>query len=139
MAWAVNGALGTKMAFPDRPIIVACGDGCYLLSGFELLTAVRYKLPVIWIIFQDDEYKLIKLYQIDAFHETGLVDFPNPDYVAYAKACGARGFQVNSLNEFEAAFPVRARLRSADADRRPDQPTRYSPLQPEPRRSSGCD
>jgi acetolactate synthase-1/2/3 large subunit len=104
MAWAVNGALGTKMAFPDRPIIVACGDGCYLLSGFELLTAVRYKLPVIWIIFQDDEYKLIKLYQIDAFHETGLVDFPNPDYVAYAKACGAQGFQVNSLNEFEAAF-----------------------------------
>jgi acetolactate synthase-1/2/3 large subunit len=104
MAWAVNGALGTKMAFPDRPVIVGCGDGCYLLSGFELLTAVRYNLPVIWIIFQDDEYKLIKLYQIDAFRDTGLVDFLNPDYVAYAKACGAQGFQVNSLNEFEAAF-----------------------------------
>ena len=104
MAWAVNGALGTKMAFPNRPVIVGCGDGCYLLSGFELMTAVRYNLPVIWIIFQDDEYKLIKLYQIEAFRETGLVDFPNPDYVAYAKACGAQGFQVNSLNEFEAAF-----------------------------------
>ncbi len=104
MAWAVNGALGTKMAFPNRPVIVGCGDGCYLLSGFELMTAVRYNLPVIWIIFQDNEYKLIKLYQIEAFRETGLVDFPNPDYVAYAKACGAQGFQVNSLNEFEAAF-----------------------------------
>ena len=65
MAWAVNGALGTKMAFPDRPVIVGCGDGCYLLSGFELLTAVRYNLPVIWIIFDDGEYKLIKLYQLD--------------------------------------------------------------------------
>jgi acetolactate synthase-1/2/3 large subunit len=104
MAWAVNGALGTKMAFPNRPVIVGCGDGCYLLSGFELMTAVRYNLPVIWIIFQDDEYKLIKLYQVEAFCETGLVDFPNPDYVAYAKACGAQGFQVNSLSEFEAAF-----------------------------------
>ena len=72
MAWAVNGALGTKMAFPDRPVIVGCGDGCYLLSGFELMTAVRYDLPVIWIIFHDGEYKLIKLYQIQAFHETGL-------------------------------------------------------------------
>lgn len=104
MAWAVNGALGTKMAFPDRPVIVGCGDGCYLLSGFELMTAVHYNLPVIWIIFHDDEYKLIKLYQIEAFHETGLVEFPNPDYVAYAKACGAQGFRVQSVSEFETAF-----------------------------------
>jgi acetolactate synthase-1/2/3 large subunit len=104
MAWAVNGALGTKMAFPDRPVIVGCGDGCYLLSGFELLTAVKYNIPVIWIIFDDGEYKLIKLYQLSAYHESGLVDFPNPDYVAYAKACGALGFRVNSLAEFEAAF-----------------------------------
>ncbi|HZC56423.1 MAG TPA: thiamine pyrophosphate-binding protein [Xanthobacteraceae bacterium] len=104
MAWAVNGALGLKIAFPDRPVIVGCGDGCYLLSGFELLTAVHYNIPVIWIIFQDDEYKLIKLYQLEAFHESGLVDFPNPDYVAYAKACGAQGFRVQSLGEFEAAF-----------------------------------
>ena len=104
MAWAVNGALGTKMAFPDRPVIVGCGDGCYLLSGFELLTAVRYNLPVIWIIFRDNEYKLIKLYQLEAYHESGLVDFANPDYVAYAEACGAQGFRVESLAEFEEAF-----------------------------------
>jgi acetolactate synthase-1/2/3 large subunit len=104
MAWATNGALGTKMAFPDRPVIVGCGDGCYQLSGFELLTAVRYNLPVIWIIFADGEFKLIKLYQLEAFHESGLVDFPNPDYVAYAKACGAQGFRVESLLEFEDAF-----------------------------------
>jgi acetolactate synthase-1/2/3 large subunit len=104
MAWAVNGALGAKIAFPDRTVIVGCGDGCYLLSGFELLTAVRYNIPVIWIIFHDGEYKLIKLYQLEAFHESGLVDFDNPDYVAYAKACRAQGFRVESLSEFEAAF-----------------------------------
>jgi acetolactate synthase I/II/III large subunit len=104
MAWAVNGALGAKLAFPDRPVIVGCGDGCYLLSGFELITAVHYDIPVIWIIFQDDEYKLIKLYQLSAFHESGLVDFPNPDYVAYAQACGAQGFRVDSLAAFETAL-----------------------------------
>jgi acetolactate synthase-1/2/3 large subunit len=104
MAWATNGALGTKLAFPDRPVIVGCGDGCYQLSGFELLTAVRYNIPVIWIIFEDGEFKLIKLYQLEAFHESGLIDFPNPDYVSYAKACGAQGFRVESLAEFEEAF-----------------------------------
>jgi len=113
MAWATNGAVGTQLAFPDRPVIVGCGDGCYQLSGFELMTAVAHKLPIIWIIFADGEFKLIKLYQLEAFHESGLVDFANPDYVGYARACGAQGFRVASVPEFEAAF------REALASRKP--------------------
>ncbi|MFK0164481.1 thiamine pyrophosphate-binding protein [Rhizobium sp. NPDC090279] len=104
MAGHVNGALGAKCANPDRPVIVGCGDGCYLLSGFELLTAVQYDLPVIWIIFNDGEFKLIKLYQLEAYQESGLVEFDNPDYVAYAKACGANGYRVDTIEEFESAF-----------------------------------
>jgi acetolactate synthase I/II/III large subunit len=104
MAGSVNGALGVKCAHPDKPVIVGCGDGCYLLSGFELLTAVQYGLPIIWIIFNDGEFKLIKIYQIATYRESGLVEFNNPDYVAYAKACGAMGFRVETLKEFEAAF-----------------------------------
>ena len=104
MAGNVNGALGVKCAHPDRPVIVGCGDGCYLLSGFELLTAVQYDIPVIWIIFNDNEFKLIKLYQLSAYHETALVEFENPDYAAYAQACGAKGYRVETLDEFEAAL-----------------------------------
>ncbi|WP_410010483.1 thiamine pyrophosphate-binding protein [Phyllobacterium sp. A18/5-2] len=104
MAGSVNGALGVKCAHPDKPVIVGCGDGCYLLSGFELLTAVQYGLPIIWIIFNDGEFKLIKIYQIATYRESGLVEFNNPDYVAYAKACGAMGFRVETLKEFEVAF-----------------------------------
>ena len=104
MAWAVNGALGAKCAHPERTVIVGCGDGGYLLSGFELLTAVQYNIPVIWIIFNDGEFKLIKLYQIATFGESGLVEFTNPDYVAYAKACGAQGYRVETVAEFESAF-----------------------------------
>ena len=104
MAWAVNGALGVKCAHPDRTVIVGCGDGGYLLSGFELLTAVQYDIPVIWIVFDDGEFKLIKMFQIVTFGESGLVEFTNPDYVAYAKACGAQGFRVETLAEFESAF-----------------------------------
>src|SRR5262249_5886864 len=104
MACHVNGALGNKCAQPDRTVVVGCGDGCYLLSGFELLTAVQYDIPVIWIIFNDGEFKLIKLYQLSTFHESGLVDFTNPDYAAYARACGALGYRVETLAEFEEAF-----------------------------------
>ena len=104
MAWAVNGAIGTKCAFPDRTVVVGCGDGGYLLSGFELLTSVQHNIPVIWIIFDDSEFKLIKMFEVATFAETALVEFTNPDYVAYANACGAQGFRVQTLDEFESAF-----------------------------------
>jgi acetolactate synthase-1/2/3 large subunit len=104
MAGHVNGALGLKMAHPDRTVVVGCGDGCYALAGFELMTAVQYDIPVIWVIFDDEEFKLIKIYQFATYFKTGLVEFDNPDFVAYAKACGADGFRAETLEEFEDAF-----------------------------------
>ena len=104
MGIGVCGAIGAKYAEMHRPVVAAVGDGSYLMSGFELMTAVQYSIPVIWVIFNDREFKLIKLYQLSAFFKTGLVEFDNPDYEAYARACGAEGFVVNQLDEFEQAF-----------------------------------
>src|SRR5215207_8551692 len=104
MAGHVNGALGLQMAHPDRTVVVGCGDGCYLLSGFELMTAVQYEIPVIWVIFDDEEFKLIKVFQLATYFQTALVEFPNPDFAAYARACGADGYRVESIEEFEDAF-----------------------------------
>ncbi|GII94885.1 thiamine pyrophosphate-binding protein [Sinosporangium siamense] len=104
MAGHVNGAIGLKVAQPDRTVVVGCGDGCYSLSGFELMTAVEHKIPVIWVIFNDNEFKLIKLYQIATYGETALVEFQNPDFASYARACGADGYRVQTLEEFEDAF-----------------------------------
>ncbi|MFI1100787.1 thiamine pyrophosphate-binding protein [Streptomyces melanogenes] len=104
MAGHVNGAIGLKVAHPDRTVVVGCGDGCYSLSGFELMTAVEHEVPVIWVIFNDGEFKLIKLFQLVTYAESGLVEFQNPDFAAYARACGADGYQVETLEEFEEAF-----------------------------------
>ena len=104
MAGHVNGALGVKLAQPDRTVVVGCGDGCYNLSGFELMTAVEHEIPVIWVIFNDGEFKLIKVFQLAFYMDAALCDFENPDYAAYARACGADGHTVSSLDEFEDAF-----------------------------------
>jgi acetolactate synthase I/II/III large subunit len=104
MAGHVNGAIGLKIAHPERAVVVGCGDGCYSLSGFELMTAVEHEIPVIWVIFDDREFKLIKLFQIATYGEAGLVEFRNPDFAAYARACGADGYRVETLGEFEDAF-----------------------------------
>ncbi|GGS49645.1 acetolactate synthase [Planobispora rosea] len=104
MAGHVNGAIGLKVAQPERTVVVGCGDGCYLMSGFELMTAVEHDIPVIWVIFDDRQFKLIKLYQLATYAETALVEFRNPDFAAYARACGADGYRVETLEAFEDAF-----------------------------------
>lgn len=104
MAGHVNGAIGLKVAHPDRTVVVGCGDGCYSLSGFELMTAVEHDIPVIWVIFNDGQFKLIKLFQLVTYAESALVEFQNPDFAAYARACGADGYRVETLEEFEEAF-----------------------------------
>jgi acetolactate synthase-1/2/3 large subunit len=113
MAGHVNGAIGVKVAQPERTVVVGCGDGCYSLSGFELMTAVEHNIPIIWVIFHDDEFKLIKLYQLSEYLESGLVEFENPDFAAYARACGADGHRVETIEQFEDAF------RAALASNRP--------------------
>ncbi|MFF9090915.1 thiamine pyrophosphate-binding protein [Streptomyces sp. NPDC014991] len=104
MAGHVNGAIGLKVAHPERTVVVGCGDGCYSLSGFELMTAVEHDIPVIWVIFDDEEFKLIKMFQVATYGESALVEFRNPDFASYARACGADGHRVETLDEFEEAF-----------------------------------
>jgi len=93
--------------------VVGCGDGCYAMSGFELMTAVENDLPVIWVIFNDAEFKLVRLYQLTNYARTGLVDLAPPDFAAYARACGADGHHVESIEEFTEAYAA------ALASRRP--------------------
>ena len=106
MAAHTNGALGVKVAQPNRTVVVGCGDGCYAMSGFELMTAVEHNLPVIWVVFNDTELKLVKLYQLANYAKTGLVEMAAPDFAAYARACGADGYRVDSIEDFEHAYRV---------------------------------
>jgi acetolactate synthase I/II/III large subunit len=109
MSAHVNGAIGVKLAHPERTVVVGCGDGCYSMAGFELMTAVQNNVPVIWVIFNDNEYKLVKVYQLATYGKSALVEFKNPDFAAYATACGADGYRVETLEEFERVFSAALR------------------------------
>ncbi|MGB8021892.1 MAG: thiamine pyrophosphate-binding protein [Candidatus Nanopelagicales bacterium] len=113
MAAHTNAAIGVKAAQPHRTVVVGCGDGCYQMSGFELMTAVENDLPVIWVIFNDAQLKLVKLYQLANYGRTGLVELAAPDFAAHARACGADGYGVDSIEDFTAAYAA------ALASRRP--------------------
>ena len=106
----VNGAIGIKCANPDRVVISGCGDGDYLMAGFELLTAVENHIPVIWIVFNNGDLNVNKYFMLQTFGEHAYMQFKNLDYAAYAKACGAVGYTVTKLEDFEPVLQEALRL-----------------------------
>ncbi|MGM0438685.1 MAG: thiamine pyrophosphate-binding protein, partial [Bacillota bacterium] len=104
MAANVNASMGIKAANPERPVIACCGDGDYQMAGFELMTAVENKIPVIWVIFNNGEFNIIKMFQLRTRDKEVFNHFMNPDYKSYAEVCGAKGYTVENLAEFAPAF-----------------------------------
>jgi acetolactate synthase I/II/III large subunit len=99
MAFALPGAIGAKLAAPDRRVLAAVGDGAFLMNSQEIETALRERIPMTVLIWQDDAYGLIKWkMDLELGHDVA-VGFSNPDFVAYAESFGARGYQVGAAGE----------------------------------------
>jgi len=99
MAFALPGAIGAKLAAPERRVLAAVGDGAFLMNSQEIETALRERVPITVLIWQDDAYGLIKWkMDLELGHDVA-VGFSNPDFVAYAESFGARGFRVSSAGD----------------------------------------
>jgi acetolactate synthase I/II/III large subunit len=98
MAFALPGAIGVKLACPERKVLAAVGDGGMLMLGSELETACREKIPIVVLIWEDQSYGLIKWkMDIELGHHSS-VDFHNPDFVKYAESFGAKGYRISRTN-----------------------------------------
>ncbi|MGA2506325.1 MAG: thiamine pyrophosphate-binding protein [Chitinispirillaceae bacterium] len=60
MGQGMAGALGAKLASPDKIILSLCGDGSLLMNGMEIATSCQYKIPIIWIIFSNKQYGAVE-------------------------------------------------------------------------------
>ena len=109
MGIAVPGAIAAKMVYPDRTVVAATGDAGFLMNAQEIETAVRLKVPVVILVWNDG-YGLIEWKQLNQFHRTSHVTFGNPDLVKFAESFGARGYRVEHTEDL---MPV---LRQAIAE-----------------------
>ncbi len=96
MGIALPGAIGAKLACPERTVIAATGDGGFLMNVQELETAVRLKLPIIILVWNDGRYSLIEWKQKNAGLPPFGIEFGNPDFVTLAESFGALGLRVES-------------------------------------------
>ena len=99
MAFAVPGAIAVKLAYPERKVLAAAGDGGFLMLGSELETAIREDVPIVVLIWEDQAYGLIKWKMDLELGHHSSVDFHNPDFVKYAEAFGAKGYRISRADE----------------------------------------
>jgi acetolactate synthase I/II/III large subunit len=99
MAFALPGAFAAKLAFPDRKVLAAVGDGAFLMSAAEIETAVREHVPIVILVWVDGGYGLIGWKQDIHFGRRAAVSFDNPDFVRYAESFGARGYAIRAAGE----------------------------------------
>jgi acetolactate synthase-1/2/3 large subunit len=99
MAWTVPGAIGAKIARPDAKVLVATGDGAFLMNSQEIETALRLGLSIVILIWVDDAYGLISWkMDLEIGHNVDT-KFGNPDFVRYAESFGATGYRITSADE----------------------------------------
>jgi pyruvate dehydrogenase (quinone) len=109
-----NGAVGTALGQVNgiqaldraRQVIALTGDGGFNMLMCEFLTAVHHKLPVKAIIYNNAAFGLIRLEaeSIGVAPYRQGIDFPNPDFAAFARACGGHGFAARKPDELKKAI-----------------------------------
>ncbi len=99
MGIAVPGAIGAKLAFPERKVVAVTGDGGFLMNSQELETAVRLGLDFVVLIFNDEKYGVIEWHQQKRRLPASGVHFSNPDFVKYAESFGCKGVRIQKADE----------------------------------------
>ena len=116
MGFGACGALGAKLAAPDRPVVAVTGDGCFTMVPHVLCTAVEYDIPVVWVIWNNFGWVSIRDIQLGMFggreygtmfHQGANKKPYNPDLAAWARAARRRCAHGDQV----AGFPRRARTR----------------------------
>jgi len=105
MGYGVPAAVAAKALHPERVVVSWNGDGCFLMNGQELATAVQYSLAIVFIVVDNAMYGTIRMHQERNYPARVYgTDLVNPDFAALARAYGAHGETVNRTAEFAPAL-----------------------------------
>jgi len=99
LGYAFPTALGAKVACPERPVVVVCGDGGFLYNSQELATAVRYGINVVIVLFNDHSYGNVARDMDELWGGAIGADLHNPDFMKLAEAYGVAGLRAKDHSE----------------------------------------
>ena len=112
--YAMPAAMGAKVGCPDRPAIAYIGDGAWGMSLAETMTCVRENIPVVVVVFENQQWGAEQRNQIDFFDSRCVAtNLDNPSFAEIARAMGAAGISVGHADQVGDA------LRAAVASEKP--------------------
>jgi len=98
-------ALGVKIARPDVPVISVCGDGGFMFGVQELATAVQHKIPLIVLLFNNNQYGNVQQMQKNNYGGRVIAtDLHNPDFIRMTESYGAQALRATTPAEVRAAI-----------------------------------
>jgi acetolactate synthase-1/2/3 large subunit len=110
MGYAVPAAIGAKLAQPQSPVVALAGDGAFLMTGLEGLTAVHQRIPVAIVLLRDRELAQIAQFQGTAFNRTVASELPDYDAAGFARGMGMDYLPLADDTAIEAALAKAAAI-----------------------------
>ncbi|GGE33179.1 thiamine pyrophosphate protein [Marinicauda pacifica] len=105
MGYGVPAGVAAKIMAPEREVISVNGDGCFLMCGQELATAMHYGANVIFIVVDNGAYGTIRMHQEREYpNRVSGTDLTNPDFKKFAESFGLYATMIEHEDEFGAAF-----------------------------------
>jgi acetolactate synthase-1/2/3 large subunit len=105
LGWGYGTALGAQAAAPGRKVVLATGDGGFMYQAAELATAMRHKLPVVVVVFDDGAFGNVRRIQQEHYGNRLIAcDLTNPDFVKFAESFGMAAFRADTPERLEEAL-----------------------------------
>ncbi|MBQ3515132.1 MAG: biosynthetic-type acetolactate synthase large subunit [Lachnospiraceae bacterium] len=106
MGYGLGASLGAKIARRDKVVVNIAGDGCFRMNMNEIATAARYNIPIIQVVINNHVLGMVRQWQTLFYNErySNTILNDNVNFEMLAKAMGAEGKTVTTIEEFEAAF-----------------------------------
>lgn len=98
LPWAIGASL---VHGPEQKIVSVSGDGGFLYSGQELVTAVQQGCNITHFIWNDEKYNMVEFQEVAKYGRSAGVDLGGVDFVKYAEAFGAKGLRASTSAELE--------------------------------------
>jgi acetolactate synthase-1/2/3 large subunit len=105
MGYGLPAAVAAKLVHPEREVVCFAGDGDFLMTGQELSTAVQHGAAIVVVVVDNGSYGTIRMHQEKHFPgRITATELRNPDFAAWAEACGAWSARVERTEDFATAF-----------------------------------
>jgi acetolactate synthase-1/2/3 large subunit len=104
LGYGVPAAIGARIARPDRAVVAVVGDGGLLFTAQELATAAKYRLPIVFVVMNDQDYGAIRYLQARLYGRTGEHALGGPDVLGLARAFGVEACQAADPDALRSAL-----------------------------------